>query len=100
MAKSMRSKTKRSFRRTKRESGVFAAADAARLERLNRRLAAKVSADKDGDAPMGEEQEAEGAVAEEGGQGGEGESWEAFYQLVGLMNPERLGEGSWEMMDF
>ncbi|KAG8685712.1 hypothetical protein FRC08_012950 [Ceratobasidium sp. 394] len=59
MAKSMRSKSKRSFRRTKRESGVFAAADAARLERLNRKLAAKVNADKDGDAPMKEEEQVE-----------------------------------------
>jgi len=52
MAKSMRSKTKRAFRRTKREAGVFAAADAARLERLSKKLADKVVADKDGDAPM------------------------------------------------
>lgn len=57
----MRSKTKRSFRRTKREAGVFAAADAARLERLSKKLADKVVADKDGDAPM-EEEEGEGEV--------------------------------------
>ncbi|KAG8694630.1 hypothetical protein FRC09_009724 [Ceratobasidium sp. 395] len=57
MAKSMRSKSKRTFRRTKRESGVFAAAHAARLERINQKLAAKVNADKDGDAPMQQEEE-------------------------------------------
>ncbi|KAG9099799.1 hypothetical protein FRC06_004831 [Ceratobasidium sp. 370] len=76
MAKSMRSKSKRSFRRTKRESGVFAAADAARLERLNRKLAAKLNADKDGDAPMEEEEQAEvqegKEVAEVEGEGSAG----------------------------
>ncbi|QRV90856.1 hypothetical protein RhiJN_18874 [Ceratobasidium sp. AG-Ba] len=57
MAKSMRSKSKRSFRRTKRETGVYAAAEAARLQRLNEKLVAKVNADKDGDAAMEEEVE-------------------------------------------
>ncbi|CAE6428954.1 unnamed protein product [Rhizoctonia solani] len=55
MAKSMRSKSKRAFRRTKREEGVYAAVHAARLERLSSKLAAKVSADKDGDQAMEEE---------------------------------------------
>lgn len=67
MAKSMRSKTKRAFRRTKREAGVFAAADAARLERLSKKLADKVVADKDGDAPMEsgtEEVDTEGELIE------------------------------------
>ncbi|KAF8708230.1 hypothetical protein RHS03_04272, partial [Rhizoctonia solani] len=55
MAKSMRSKSKRAFRRTKREEGVYAAVHAARLERLSSKLAAKVSADKDGDQAMEKE---------------------------------------------
>ncbi|GAB1519371.1 hypothetical protein RhiXN_00303 [Rhizoctonia solani] len=55
MAKSTRSKSKRAFRRTKREEGVYAAVHAARLERLSSKLAAKVSADKDGDQAMEEE---------------------------------------------
>jgi len=38
MAKSMRSKVKRAFRSKKRESGVYAATEAARLDRLNARL--------------------------------------------------------------
>lgn len=38
MAKSLRSKVKRSFRSKKRETGVYAAADAARLNRLNSKL--------------------------------------------------------------
>ncbi|KAG6378479.1 hypothetical protein JVT61DRAFT_12739 [Boletus reticuloceps] len=40
MAKSLRSKSKRSFRAKKRESGKYAAAEAARLNRLNTKLAA------------------------------------------------------------
>ncbi|KJA24498.1 hypothetical protein HYPSUDRAFT_76348 [Hypholoma sublateritium FD-334 SS-4] len=38
MAKSLRSKVKRSFRNKKRETGVYAAASAARLNRLNAKL--------------------------------------------------------------
>ena len=38
MAKSLRSKSKRSFRSKKRESGKYAAAAAARLDRLNAKL--------------------------------------------------------------
>ncbi len=38
MAKSLRSKVKRSFRSKKRETGVYAAASAARLNRLNAKL--------------------------------------------------------------
>ncbi|KAG8747227.1 hypothetical protein FRC10_001843 [Ceratobasidium sp. 414] len=84
MAKSMRSKSKRSFRRTKRESGVFAAADAARLERLNRKLTAKVNADKDGDAPMEEEQ------AEVQGD----------KEAAGVEGENKLGEGVLAVMEF
>jgi len=40
MAKSTRSKVKRAFRAKKRTQGVFAAADAARLQRLNAKLQA------------------------------------------------------------
>ncbi|KAF8485025.1 hypothetical protein DFH94DRAFT_258602 [Russula ochroleuca] len=40
MAKSTRSKVKRAFRAKKRTEGVFAAADAARLQRLNSKLCA------------------------------------------------------------
>jgi hypothetical protein len=38
MGKSIRSKTKRAFRAKKRTEGVFAAAEAARLQRLNTKL--------------------------------------------------------------
>lgn len=52
MAKSLRSKTKRAFRRVKRESGVFAAADAARLHRLSSKLQAKIRTTQDGDVSL------------------------------------------------
>lgn len=43
MAKSLRSKTKRAFRAKKRSSGVYAATEAARLNRLNAKLATTIS---------------------------------------------------------
>jgi len=43
MAKSLRSKTKRAFRAKKRSSGVYAAAEAARLNRLNAKLATTIN---------------------------------------------------------
>jgi len=46
MAKSTRSKIKRSFRAKKREEGVYAATEAGRLHRLNSKLTAKID-DKD-----------------------------------------------------
>ncbi|KAJ3790569.1 hypothetical protein GGU10DRAFT_340471 [Lentinula aff. detonsa] len=49
MAKSLRSKVKRDFRSKKREVGVYAAAEAGRLHRLNAKLVAVVSKDKGGD---------------------------------------------------
>ncbi|KAH7916747.1 hypothetical protein BJ138DRAFT_7917 [Hygrophoropsis aurantiaca] len=49
MAKSTRSKVKRSFRAKKREEGVYAATVAARLNRLNAKLVSITSKDKDGD---------------------------------------------------
>ncbi|KZS97996.1 hypothetical protein SISNIDRAFT_449609 [Sistotremastrum niveocremeum HHB9708] len=52
MAKSTRSKTKRAFRRTKREEGIFAATHAARLQRLHSKLSAIASTDIDGDQPI------------------------------------------------
>ncbi|KAK0206313.1 hypothetical protein DFS33DRAFT_1313892 [Desarmillaria ectypa] len=56
MAKSLRSKTKREFRSKKREDGIYAATEAARLHRLNAKLMAVIS---DGDVPLGD---AEGEV--------------------------------------
>jgi len=52
MAKSTRSKVKRSFRAKKREEGVYAATVAARLNRLNAKLVSITSKDKDGDVGL------------------------------------------------
>ncbi|KIK48785.1 hypothetical protein CY34DRAFT_797941 [Suillus luteus UH-Slu-Lm8-n1] len=47
MAKSTRSKVKRSFRAKKRDEGVYAATEAARLQRLNSKLTAKIDEDEE-----------------------------------------------------
>ena len=68
MAKSTRSKVKRAFRAKKRTEGVYAATEAARLQRLNTKLRALtattvvVDDDEDGDNPKkeGEEEERDG----------------------------------------
>jgi len=52
MAKSLRSKSKRSFRSKKRESGKYAVADAARLDRLNARLVVVKEKDRPHVAPL------------------------------------------------
>ncbi|KZP24666.1 hypothetical protein FIBSPDRAFT_856872 [Athelia psychrophila] len=55
MAKSMRSKVKRSHRTKKREDGVYAATEAARLDRLHSKLVAVKDARKE-DAERGEDE--------------------------------------------
>ncbi|KAF8901706.1 hypothetical protein CPB84DRAFT_1846699 [Gymnopilus junonius] len=54
MAKSLRSKVKRSFRSKKRETGVYAATEAARLHRLNSKLRQVTIEDAEGDVPLGD----------------------------------------------
>ena len=56
MGKSIRSKSKRAYRRTKRETGTFAAADAARLQRLSLKLAQRkeAAAPAEDDVPLPE----------------------------------------------
>lgn len=49
MAKSTRSKVKRSFRSKKRQSGVYAATEAARLNRLSAKLVTLSTKDEDED---------------------------------------------------
>ncbi|TFK56075.1 hypothetical protein OE88DRAFT_1731703 [Heliocybe sulcata] len=63
MAKSLRSKTKRAFRSKKREVGVYAATEAARLNRLNQKLVALKAADP---ADFREVSEGEGEGEKEG----------------------------------
>ena len=56
MGKSIRSKSKRSFRAKKREDGVYAAIEAARLQRVSAKLRSVQEADKDGDVVINEEE--------------------------------------------
>jgi hypothetical protein len=58
MAKSTRSKVKRSFRAKKRDEGVYAATEAARLERLHSKLTTKID---DGDEELAEPVEGDAA---------------------------------------
>jgi len=57
MAKSTRSKVKRAFRSKKRTQGVFAVADAARLQRLNTKLHALTTTTAVAEEDKGEEEE-------------------------------------------
>ncbi|EJF62944.1 hypothetical protein BD309DRAFT_853783 [Dichomitus squalens] len=54
MAKSTRSKVKRHFRAKKREQGVYAATEAARLHRLNMKLKVLITTEKDEETPEGD----------------------------------------------
>ncbi|CED84139.1 Uncharacterised protein family UPF0642 [Phaffia rhodozyma] len=69
MAKSLRSKAKRSSRRLKREEGTYAVHDAARLQRLNARLLdsnsnkdkiGKETEDKDEEDVVGDDEDKDG----------------------------------------
>ena len=91
MAKSTRSKVKRSFRAKKRTEGVYAATEAARLHRLNMKLRSVVTTSKDED----EEMPAEGDGAAEG----EGEEWMEegragsspfSFAILGLVDPDDI----------
>ncbi|KAF8974585.1 hypothetical protein BDZ97DRAFT_1911755 [Flammula alnicola] len=79
MAKSLRSKVKRSFRSKKRETGVYAAAEAARLNRLNSKLIQVTKKDIDGDVLVGE--------ADEGAEEIPGWCWFATF---GLLDPNDI----------
>ena len=63
MAKSMRSKVKRSWRTKKRETGVYAATEAARLNRLHSKLVAvkeSQKVDTEGEEDEGDEMDIPG----------------------------------------
>ena len=83
MAKSIRSKAKRSFRSKKRETGVYAATEAARLHRLNSKLISAVSTDKDEGIPSkGVEEEADGMPG-----------W-FWFTVLGLLDPSDITSDS------
>lgn len=89
MGKSIRSKSKRAFRGKKREEGVFAATEAARLARLHAKLAAVASADKDGDAPISDAP-AENEGAEEDREAAAEGRCLLELGLLGLVDPDAL----------
>ena len=76
MAKSLRSKSKRVFRSKKREEGVYAAAAAARVNRLNVKLLKVTKMGKEGDTNV--------EIAEEDKPG-----W-CWFAAFGLLNPDEL----------
>ncbi|KZO92214.1 hypothetical protein CALVIDRAFT_541243 [Calocera viscosa TUFC12733] len=94
MAKGLRSKVKRSFRRAKREDSVYAATHAARVNRLHSKLARKLTTDTDGDLKM---------FGEEGQEADDAPGWSPrspsptpaaqhwAYTCLGLVNPEEMG---------
>lgn len=88
MAKSLRSKTKRSFRNKKREDGVYAATEAARLNRLNSKLVATTKKDKDGDALIEDAEEEEG---------GESLGW-CWLPIFGLLDQNDITVESMEAL--
>ncbi|CAG7849476.1 SubName: Full=Uncharacterized protein {ECO:0000313/EMBL:CCA67284.1} [Serendipita indica DSM 11827] len=80
MAKSTRSKTKRSFRRNKREDSVYAATHAARLERLSKKLADIAQPEKADKQTTLDTMDGENEV----------QGW-PFFALLGLVDPDEIG---------
>jgi len=91
MAKSTRSKVKRTFRAKKRTQGVFAAADAARLQRLNAKLHAVATA---------------AAAEEEDGEEGEKEQQDVdlpgscWFAAFGLLNHQDINPTLMQSLGF
>ncbi len=83
MAKSTRSKNKRSFRRSKREDGVYAATNAARLKRLSQKLAtiAQVSNQKSSTDETESQEDLQDMTHDQG--------WQLFA-LFGLVDQDEL----------
>ena len=104
MAKSTRSKTKRSFRAKKRADGVYAATEAARLHRLSMKLKVLTTTDKDGDVDVDaaegdDEREDEVVAGEEMEKGG----WQQFITWLGVIDPTEVEAENmkvlWEIME-
>jgi hypothetical protein len=100
MAKSTRSKVKRHYRAKKREEGVYAAVEAARLERLSAKLAAVKESKKI--AAIGGDDANEREDEEHGlGKNVDGEEIEAgslWYLAFGLLDPSTISFESLECL--
>jgi hypothetical protein len=83
MGKSIRSKAKRSFRSKKRETGVYAATEAARLHRLNSKLTSVASTEKDAGSHS-EDVEEEADVMP---------GW-CWFAALGLLDPSHITSDS------
>jgi len=83
MAKSTRSKVKRSFRKAKRDDSIFAITHAARLGRLSQKLAAIARPT----AALNTLEQSEETIEEETAEDPEG--WH-FYALFGLVDPDAI----------
>lgn len=86
MAKSMRSKVKRSFRRSKREvaTSAYHAVDAARLERLSSKLRAKFD-----DEPATRDGDDSEVLMKDAVEGEDDAGWLDFA-VFGLVNPDHI----------
>ena len=103
MAKSTRSKVKRAFRAKKRTEGVFAATEAARLQRLNAKLRALATtaiatARGEGEGDSGRE----GARPEEENEQGvdidmPGSCW---FAALGLLDHQEISPGLMHSLGF
>jgi hypothetical protein len=91
MAKSLRSKVKRAFRSKKRVSGIYAATEAARLDRLNARLLQITKTDRTTTTTT-THVAAAAAEEEEAAQGKEGEDsgWCCWFACLGLLDPNDI----------
>ena len=89
MAKSLRSKTKRAFRSKKRQEGVYAAAAAVRLHRLNAKLQQATKRDLDGDVQFNEGEEEDESREEPG--------W-CWFATFGLLDPNDITLDSLESL--
>ncbi len=92
MAKSTRSKVKRAFRAKKRTEGVFAAADAARLQRLHAKLHALTTT-----AVAREEEKGEGEEDKEQDVDMPGSCW---FAALGLLDHQDINPALMQSLGF
>ena len=88
MAKSTRSKVKRSHRAKKRETGVYAAVEAARLHRLNAKLVALTTQEM-ANVDVDDEDGDDGRMADQSGEGVSSPGW-CWFASLGLLDPDEV----------
>jgi len=102
MAKSTRSKVKRAFRAKKRTEGTFAAAEAARLQRLNAKLHAlttATAATSGGEGDSGRERET-ARTSEEGGQADVDMPGSCWFAALGLLDHQDISPALLDSLGF